>query len=153
MHLKLLLVLAVLLGAPASASAETARQMLQQFGLIGTWAANCNRPPADENIHTVYASLPNDNVQRTYYSAPGKITSKSVLERVKVISSDQLSYRQKNSQGYLDIILKKTGNFIRVLSSQNENGTIYVQGGKFTAKVGTGSSAGKESPLQTKCHS
>ena len=98
MHHGLLLVLALVLGTPVTASAEIVRQVLQQFGLLGTWANDCSRPPADNNFHTVFAPLPNGTVQRTYYNAPGKIYSQYVLQRVNRISSDQLFYRQKAVQ-------------------------------------------------------
>jgi hypothetical protein len=152
MHHGLLLVLALVLGTPAAASAETVRQVLQQFGLLGTWSNDCSRPPADNNFHTVFAPLPNGTVQRTYYNAPGKIYSQYVLQRVNRISSDQLFYRQKGSAGHIDVVVKKDGNRYHTLSSQNENGKIYVQEGKFTSSAGDGSHAGKESPWETKCH-
>jgi hypothetical protein len=145
------LIAAALSHGPA-ASAETVRQVLQQFGLLGTWSSDCSRPPANNNFHTTFVSLPNGKVQRTYYSAPGKIYNQYVLERVNRISADQLFYRQKGAAGYVDVVLKKDGNRYHVLSSQNENGKIYVQDGKFTANAGDGSSAGKESPWETKCH-
>jgi len=152
LHHRVLLVLALVLGTPAAASAETVRQVLQQFGLLGTWATDCSRPPSDDNHHAVYAPLPDGTVQRTYYNAPGKIYNRYVLQRVNRISSDQIFYQQKGSAGRIDVVLKKAGNRYHVLSSQNENGKIYVQEGKFTSNVSDGSYAGKESPWHTKCH-
>jgi len=149
MNRGLLLVLALVLGMPAAAGAETVRQIVQQFGLLGTWADDCSRPPADDNFHTVYAALPNGKVQRTYYNAPGKIYNQYELQRVNRVSSDQLFYQQKGSAGRIDVVLMKVGNRYHVLSSQNENGKAYVQEGKFTANT---SSPGEESPWQTKCH-
>ena len=137
------------LGTSVAANAETVRQILQQFGMLGTWATDCSRPPANDNIHTVYAPLPNGNVQRTYYNEPGKISNQYELERVNRISSDQLFYQQKGPSGRIDVVLKKDGNRYHILSSQNQNGKAYVQEGKFTSNT---SSPGKESPWQTKCH-
>ena len=148
MHRGLLLVLALVLAMPAAANAETVSQTLRQFGLLGTWADDCSRPAANDNFHTVYAALPNGTVQRTYYNAPGKIYNQYVLQRVNRISSDQIIYQQKGSAGRIDVVLKKAGNRYHVLSSQNENGKIYVREGKFTENT---SSPGKESPWQTKC--
>jgi hypothetical protein len=152
MHRGLLLVLALALGTPATASAETVAQTLRQFGLLGTWADDCSQPAANNNFHTVYAPMSNGNVQRTYYNAPGKIYNQYVLQRVNRVSSDQLYYQQKGSAGRIDVILKVTGNRYHVLSSQNESGKVYVRDGKFTENAGDGSNAGKESAWQTKCH-
>ncbi|MBI2716798.1 MAG: hypothetical protein HYX37_20475, partial [Rhizobiales bacterium] len=66
MYRGLLLVLALGLGTPATAGAETVAQTLKQFGLLGTWADDCSQPAANNNFHTVYAAMANGNVQRTY---------------------------------------------------------------------------------------
>ncbi len=151
MHRGLLLVLALVLGTPATASAETVAQTLRQFGLLGTWADDCSQPAANNNFHTVYAPLKNGHVQRTYYNAPGKIYNQYVLQRVNRVSAEQLFYSQKGSAGRIDVVLIVTGNRYHVLSSQNENGKVYVRDGRFTEHAGDGKSAGIESPWQTKC--
>ncbi len=152
MHRSFLLVLVLVLGTPAAANAETVRQVVQHFGLLGTWATDCSQPPANNNFHTIYSPLPNGNVRRTYYNAPGKIYNQYELQRVHRVASDQLFYQQKGAVGRIDVILKKAGNRYHVMSSQNENGKIYVQEGKWTSNANNGSDAGKESPWQTKCH-
>ena len=152
MYRGLLLVLARVLGTPAAANAETVTETLRQFGLLGTWADDCSQPAANNNFHTVYKALPNGNVERTYFNAPGKIYNQYVLSRVNRVSADQLFYSQKGSAGRIDVVLIVTGNRYHVLSSQNENGKVYVRDGKFTEHAGDGSNAGKESPWQTKCH-
>mgnify|MGYP001569061453 CR=1 FL=1 len=151
MYRGLLLVLALILGTPATASAETVAQTLRQFGLLGTWADDCSRSAANNNFHTVYKALPSGNVERTYYNAPGKIYNQYVLSRVNRVSADQLFYSQTGSAGRIDVVLIVTGDRYHVLSSQNQNGKVYVRDGKFTEHAGDGKSAGKESPWQTKC--
>ena len=152
MHRGLLLLLALVLAMPATASAETVAETLQQFGLLGTWADDCRQPPANNNVHTVYEPLANGNVKRTYYNAPGKIYNQYELQRVNRVSAAQLFYSQKGSAGRIDVVLTVTGNRYHVLSSQNQNGKVYVRDGRFTEFAGDGSSAGKESPWQTKCN-
>ena len=151
MHRGLLLVLALVLGTPATASAETVAQTLQLFGLLGTWADDCSEPPANNNFHTVYEPLANGNVRRTYYNAPGKIYNQYDLQRVNRVSADQLFYSQTGSAGRIDVVLTVTGNRYHVLSSQNQDGKVYVRDGRFTENAGDGKSAGKESPWQNKC--
>jgi hypothetical protein len=151
MHRMSLLSLALLVGIPAAAGAETVQQALQRFNLLGTWAADCIAPPSPGNIYTRYIPLQNGNVRRVYVNSPTTTSGVAELEGVNVTSPDVLSYRQKTPQGYLNVVLKKTGTQIRILSSRNEDGEIYVQDGKFTAKVGNGEMTGPESPSQTKC--
>ena len=145
----LLLVLAAVLGTTVAANAETVREVLQQFGMLGTWATDCSRQPAPDNILTIYAPLPNGNVQRTYYSAPGKISNQYELNRVVRISEEQISYQQQGPSDRVDVVLEKKGNRYHVLSSQDQNGKIFVQEGKFTANT---ASPGQDSTWQTKCH-
>jgi hypothetical protein len=145
----LLLALAAVLGTSGAANAETVREVLQEFGMLGTWATDCSRPPAPDNILTIYAPLPNGNVRRTYYSAPGKISNEYELNRVVRISGDQISYHQQGPSDRIDVVLEKKGNRYHVLSSQDQNGKIFVQDGKFTANT---PSPGQDSTWQTKCH-
>ena len=95
MRRMLLLVLAGVLGTSVAANAETVQEVLQEFGMLGTWATDCSRPAAPDNILTIYAPLPNGNVQRTYYRAPGEISSQYELTRAVRISAEQISYQQQ----------------------------------------------------------
>jgi hypothetical protein len=151
MHRISLLSLALLVGMPAAAGAETVQQALQRFNLLGTWAADCIAPPSAANPYTRYLPLQNGNVRRLYVNSPTTTSGDAELESVSVTSPEILSYRQKTPQGYLNVVLKKTGMQIRILSSRNENGEIYVEDGKFTAKAGNGQMTGRESPTQNKC--
>src|SRR2546423_719802 len=108
--------LAAVLGASVPANAETVREVLREFGMLGTWATDCSRPPARDNILTVYAPLPNGNVQRTYYRAQGEISNQYELNRVVRISADQISYQQQGPSDRLDVVLEKKGNRYHVLS-------------------------------------
>ncbi len=145
----LLFALAAVLGTSVAVHAETVRQVLQEFGMLGTWATDCSRPAARDNILTIYAPLPNGNVQRTYYSAPGEISNQYELKRVVRISADQISYQQQGPSDRVDVVLEKKGNRYHVLSSQDQNGKTFVQDGKFTANT---ASPGQDSTWQTKCH-
>ena len=145
----LLVALAMALVIPIPARSETVLHTFQQLGLLGAWANDCNQPPSKANYHSTYKALANGSVERTYYDAPGHVYNRYVLEQVTRVSSDQISYRQKGSAGFITVILKIQQNRFHVLSSTNDNGTIYVQDGKFTANT---ESVGKESPWQTKCH-
>jgi hypothetical protein len=86
------------------------------------------------------------------YNAPGKIYNQYVLSRVNRVSADQLFYSQSGSAGRIDVVLTVADNRYHVLSSQNQNGTVYVRDGIFTEHAGDGKSAGLESPWQTRCH-
>src|SRR5687767_4527366 len=91
----MLALFAFVLTVSGTASAQTVRQVLKDFGLLGTWQTDCSMPPASNNFRTVYEGLSNGDARRTYYDAPGKIYSQYVLTRVSRISANQILYEQQ----------------------------------------------------------
>jgi len=150
--LKAMLALFVLvLAAPTAADAQTVRQVLQDFGLLGTWQTDCSVPPTSDNIRTVYAALPNGDVTRAYYNAPGKLYSELVVKRVNRITADQILYEQESNNDLSFVVLTKIGNRYRIFSNHSRAGKVYVQDGKY-AKDADSTLHGDETPWQTKCH-
>jgi hypothetical protein len=145
-----LLLVALVLAPSASASAQTVRQVLQEFGLLGMWQTDCNLPPAPNNFRTIYEGLPNGDVKRTYYDAPGKIYSEFVLKRVSRISPEQILYEQEGQNDLQFVVLTKTGNRYRVFSNHSRAGKVYVQDGKYVKD--SPATHGNDTPWQTKCH-
>ena len=45
----------LLLLTAAMASAQSTKNTIENFDLIGTWAVNCREPPAPRNSHTVFS--------------------------------------------------------------------------------------------------
>ena len=140
----------LVLAAPTAANAQTVRQVLQDFGLLGTWQTDCSLQPASNNFRTIYEGLPNGEVKRTYYDAPGKIYSEFILKRVSRIAADQILYEQEMQNDLQFIVLTKIGNRYRVFSNHSRAGKVYVQEGKYV-KDSPGTH-GNDTPWQTKCH-
>jgi len=134
---------------PALASAQSARDVLGAFGMLGTWATDCSRPSDGDNFYTVYAGMPDGRVRRTYYNTPDRAKPYNVYIVLRAIRlpADQLSYRQEGEADHdkIDVILLKDGNRYKIWSSVTEAGNALVKDGKFPG-------SGKESPWQTKCH-
>ena len=145
-----LVLFAFVLATAGTASAQTVRQVLQDFGLLGTWQTDCGLPPASNNFRTIYAGMPNGEVKRTYYDAPGKIYSEFILKRVSRIAADQILYEQAGNDDLQFVVLTKIGNRYRVFSNHSRAGKVYVQEGKYV-KDSPGTH-GKDTPWQTKCH-
>jgi len=149
--LRILLALcAFVLIASGTASAQTVRQVLKDFGLLGTWQTDCSLPPANDNFRTVYEGLANGDVQRVYYNAPGKVYSRFVLKRVSRVSADQILYEQEGQNDLQFVVLRKTGNRYRVFSNHSRAGKVYVQEGKYVKDATA--THGMDTPWQTKCH-
>jgi hypothetical protein len=141
---------ALVLTASGAANAQTVQQALKEFGLLGTWATDCSKPPASNNFLTIYAAMPNGDVKRTYYNAPNKVYSESVLKRVSRVATDQILYEQEVESDLQFVVLKRVGNRYRVFSNHSRAGKVFVQEGKFV-KDSPGTH-GNDTPWQTKCH-
>ena len=146
-----LVLFAFVLATVGTASAQTVRQVLKDFGLLGTWQTDCGQTPSLSNIRTVYEGLSNGDVRRTYYDAPGKVYNQAVLKRVSRIAADQILYEQEMQNDLQFIVLTKIGNRYRVFSSHSRAGKVYVQEGKYV-KDADSRLHGDDSPWQTKCH-
>jgi hypothetical protein len=133
---------------PALASAQSAREVLRDFGMLGTWATDCSRPSDSDNFYTVYAGMPDGRVRRTYYNTPdrAKAYNEYIVTRAIRLPADQLSYQQEGTVNHdkIDVILLKDGNKYKIWSSVTENGKALVKDGKFPG-------SGNESPWQAKC--
>jgi hypothetical protein len=127
----MLVLFAFVLAASGTASAQTVRQVLQDFGLLGTWQTDCSLPPASNNFRTIYAGLPNGEVKRTYYDAPGKIYSEFILKRVSRIAADQILYEQAGNDDLQFVVLTKIGNRYRVFSNHSRAWQGLCAGGQI----------------------
>lgn len=155
-----LLTAAFALALPALAHAQASpRDVMRDFGILGTWATDCSKPSSEDNFYTVYAGLPNGNGRRTYYNTPAreKAYSEVTITRATRLPADQLSYRQEGLERRrvgdhdvvedekIDVILRKDGNKYQIWSSVRGSGEVLVKNGKFPKDGG-------ESPWQTKCY-
>ena len=134
---------------PSLANAQSTRDVLRDFGLLGTWATNCAEPAGKYNFWTVYAGMTNGNVKRTYYNTPDreKAYNEYIITRAIRLPASQLSYSQQGvaNKDRIDVILLKEGNRYKIWSSVRQNGEVLVKEGKFA-------SGGEDSPWQTKCN-
>ena len=138
------------LALPALASAAAPRDVLRDFGMLGTWATDCSQPSSEDNFYTVYAGMTDGNVRRTYYNTPDreKPYNEYYINRAIRLPADQLSYRQEGSVNHdrIDVVLLKDGEKYKIWSSvRDDDGTVLVENGKFPK-------SGEESPWQAKCH-
>jgi len=144
------LLAACVIAMPAAANAQSVRQVLADFGMLGTWATDCNQPSGDNNWYAIYAGMPNGSVMRTYYNTPDrkKPFSQFTITQAVRLPSSLLSYSQQgvNNHERDDVVLMKQGNRYHVWSSVRSDGKVLVKEGKFTSN-------GDESPWQTKCGS
>jgi hypothetical protein len=148
------LVAALAMATVETANAQSVADTIAEFGLIGTWAADCAQPASSGNYLTVYAIKPSGEVARTYYDKPGHIFNNYKITSAKRQAPDMLSYEQvwdfegspANVAGNrVQVLLNMADNKYQIVSSQGSDGSFFVKDRKFPG-------SGNESPWQFQCH-
>src|ERR1051325_4199037 len=130
-----LLAIAFAILVPALASAQSPTAVLRDFGMLGTWATDCSRPSNSDNFYTIYASMSDGRVKRTYYNTPGRERpyNEYYITRAIRLPADQLSYQQEGSvnRDKIDVILLKDGNKYKICFLVSAEGNVLGQGGEL----------------------
>jgi hypothetical protein len=127
--------------APSAQATQsmTVQQAAQAFGLIGTWASDCNQPPSTNDEHDVYA-LENDGTVSLVYDdgpdvQPNRYTwNQAVLIDQNTLQMDGIFYGDNLAQH--TVLQKNDSGQMRVYGNVDGSGKILVQNGAFTAGPG-----------------
>ena len=147
------LVAALALATAETANAQSVADTIAEFGLIGTWAADCAQPASSSNFLTVYAIKPSGEVSRTYYDQPSHIYNNYKITNAKRQAPDMLSYEQvwdfegspANIAGdRVRVLLNMADGKFQIVSSQGSDGSFFVKDRKFSGSA-------DESPWQSRC--
>lgn len=132
-----------------SANAASVDEVFQQFGLFGTWAADCSRPATPSNpyvsITTPSAGLvledhnlgPDFSVNRYSVLSAEKVTASSISVEVIFQPGTEVEERQK-------LVFSVRDNTRRTMFNQADGGTVRVKDGIALAR-------GSKTPLLRKC--
>jgi hypothetical protein len=129
---------AIVLFLPVLANAQSAPGAMKDFGLLGTWAAECKQGPSPGNNHATYSVTPAGAAELTNAFGEGYEDSVYSISDAKLLGPDKLSLREvmvSNKDIVLDIVLVKENGKIRVWSSIHTDGTALVQDGVVAAPV------------------
>jgi hypothetical protein len=144
-----LLVLAVPLAPAAAARAQTPANMLAELGMLGTWAADCSRPPGGNNPHTIFErSAGGSSAQYRVLFDANNSTTRSI-DNVRVHDTDTIAMRFTTLTGAstglaFDITMLKEPNRYKVIGSIGSDGKVYIKDGIVTG-------SGAANPWQNKC--
>ncbi len=129
----LLLALASLLLMPAVAEAGTDSDALLQFGLIGNWALDCQKPPSPANPFINFT--PSTAGQPTRQVITGKPEYDSLVPLTDVRMLDTSHLRLSYPQGgvTVTVTLLKEPRRIRPYEAVASNGVVSVSGGNVKA--------------------
>jgi hypothetical protein len=131
------LVLLMLTTAVAGPDSDTVRK----FGLFGTWAIDCSKPPSDVNTYEEFAPSETGYPTRTWYRkksdryAPAQSFE---MRDVRVVGSGRLAYLDvRKSDGDLtNIVIAMVGNKQRSQEATDpKDGKVYIKDGKLVASA------------------
>jgi hypothetical protein len=135
---KALLSAFLLLSLPALATAQPVQSALREFGLLGTWAAECAQGPSPGNTHATYEITPAGAAQVSNAFGDGYDVSVYSISEAKALGTDRLALREtmvSDKNVVLDVVLMKENGKVRIWSSTHADGTPLVTDGMISAPV------------------
>lgn len=134
--------------ALAQSPAEAARSA----GLLGTWAADCSKPPSLANWHVVYETTADGGVRVLYQTDQPDFPRGATVDRIRVVSPTTVTERVhysdpkwgKSDGAIFDIVLELTGNRRRTLLSTRTDGVVLIRDARVVG-------SGKPAVVEEKC--
>jgi hypothetical protein len=131
------------------ASAASVEEVFQQFGLFGTWAADCNKSATPGNPHVSIAMPSVGLVLENHNLGPDFTVNRySVLsaqpESATSLSVDVIFQPGTEGEERQKLVFSVRDNTRRTMFNQTDNGTIRVRDGIALAR-------GSKTPLLRKC--
>ena len=129
---------AIFLFLPVLAHAQSAQGALKDFGLLGTWAAECKQGPSPGNTHATYLVTTAGAAELKNAFGEGYDDSVYSISEAKLLGPDKLALREvmlSDKNIVLDIVLLRENGKIRVWSSVHTDGTAFVKDGMISAPV------------------
>jgi hypothetical protein len=121
-----------LIAAASLACAQTPNGTIKEFGLLGTWADNCNAAPSPGNQHATFSVTSRGAV--LLRNDFGPVYGDMVYQVVdaKLISHFRVSLRQvltTDENVVLDTVMLRANAKVRIWSSRGVDGRQYVEDG------------------------
>jgi hypothetical protein len=149
MRLVTVLVFVVLSTISTKADPTSVKELFQQFGLFGTWATDCNKPPTPGNPH-VSVTTPNAGlVLEDHNLGPDFAVNRySVLSAERIsptsLSVDVIFQPDTEVEDHQKLIFSVRDNTRRTIFNQSSGGAVRVKDGIALAR-------GTKTPLLQRC--
>ena len=139
-------IVALLLTAPGSLLAQTVASTLQDFGLPGSWAPECNEAPSPMHPHAIYSLTPSGKGRAVYKAGPTAPDSAYAIRGAERVADDKLTLHEEwlHDGSRLDVTLRKYRGKLKVWLSREAGGKVLVSDGVVAA-------TGYVSPWMTRC--
>jgi hypothetical protein len=118
----------------AQAQDTSAKLLFEKYKLIGTFAFDCSKPPADNNRYYVHRVMPTAHVQRDMMSGPTTRDFAVIWAQGQDLTGNQIALTGTRDGQPLTSTYLIEGNRLRVMES-TVAGKKEIEGGRF---VGSG---------------
>jgi hypothetical protein len=128
----------------AAQTAQDAANVVEQWGLIGSWSRDCRLAPKPGVLLLIYEKRSDGSVVRTTGNGTAEpMTSRILSARKRPDGS--LEITEKDPEDVMTYVLSKDGSGKhRSMSSRDAKGHTYIRNGKFLNK-------GNKTPLLARC--
>lgn len=139
-----ILTTAILAASMGFAAAQTTADVIEQWGLIGRWSADCRVAPKPSAPLLTYTKTEDGSVIRTAAVGTGNPRTSRILA-AHTMPDGSIEITEKDPEDTMIFVLSKDGSGKhRSMSSRDANGRYYIRDGKFVGR-------GTETPFLTRC--
>ena len=130
----------------SASAAATVSETLRDFGLLGSWASQCDAPADIKNDRKTYSVISVDVVQEANDLGPQYEPNVSSITAAERLAPDRLQYTSTLQNGVTrTLIILMRGNTIRTMSNIRSDGTALVKDGNILSN-------GNATPALTRCN-
>lgn len=137
-----LLMLTVLTAAP-TAQAASVKELFEQHGLMGAWAADCTKLASQQNQYIVHRALDAERVQRDTMIGATERFAVVVLESAARSAPHEITIAASGYERRFNLTFRPDGRRFRVMQYSREDGTKYIVDGRRVGSAADGEGQGR----------
>ena len=149
---RLTVITTFLLLLSSTAFAESAWDVLDHFGAVGSWAISCKEKASAQNFWMIFFRDANGLARRRLERGPALSTLMTVVDSAQIITSTTIKLRIRNDDSNwgsdngttADVLMVKENSRMRTLESKGSDGKEYIKDGILV-------SSGRPAPWIEKC--
>lgn len=127
------------------ASAQTVAGVVEQWGLLGTWAVDCRQPPSGNRTHFTYVKRPDGaGVDARRDFGDPAVNDSSRIRSARILPDGSLELSEDSADPFTWVTIKGSDGRIRSMTGRTGNGQYTVRDGRFVHN-------GAPTPWQTRC--
>jgi hypothetical protein len=116
-----------LLPQPAGAAD---RDVIEQFGMLGRLALDCNAPAGPNNPNLIYTASPQGRLARTLRMEPS-LDGTFAMYNLRMLGPDTMQFEETGRHSELTITVARIAGRFRSWRSVRADGTVLIADGKF----------------------